>query len=151
MYSHQHATACHLLYLIATPALYKWQVERIAKCSNILGLTNPLVGLLSRLKSLRPDLVPQTMPHQSSALSFPRLPLRFREALLALSEQLKESGHSVLLVGNDRKKVKQINSSCSIIIIQQFWHYIGYKENEVGHCATSGKYKPEISNRSWIP
>jgi hypothetical protein len=42
------------------------------------------------LKSLRPDLVPQTVPHQSSAAAFPKLPPPFRNGLYALSEQIRE-------------------------------------------------------------
>jgi hypothetical protein len=47
-------------------------------------------GLLSRLKSLRPDLVPQTIPHQSNAVSFPKAPFSMRAGLYALSERIKE-------------------------------------------------------------
>ena len=47
-------------------------------------------GLLSRLKSLRPDLVPQSVPHQSSAVSFPKAPASMRNSLYELSEQIKE-------------------------------------------------------------
>lgn len=47
-------------------------------------------GLLSRLKSLRPDLVPQSVPHQSSAVSFPKAPASMRNRLYELSEQIKE-------------------------------------------------------------
>jgi len=84
------ASICHLLYLIATPKIYKFQVERISKCVNTLGLTKPLAGLLSRLKSLRPDLVPQTIPHQSSAVSFPKAPATIRNGFYALSNQIKD-------------------------------------------------------------
>ena len=83
---------CHLLYLIATPNLYKWQVDRICYSEQLVGLTKPLCGLLSRLKSLRPDLVPQTIPHQSSAASFSKLPPAFRTALYTLSEHIREAG-----------------------------------------------------------
>ena len=38
----KHASICHLLYMIATPNLFKFQVERITKSANIMGLTNPL-------------------------------------------------------------------------------------------------------------
>ena len=86
----QHSTVCQLLYLIATPNLHKWQVERIVRCESIVGMTKPLAGILSRLKSLRPDLVPQAVPHHSSAVSFPKLPLVFRNRLYKLSELIKE-------------------------------------------------------------
>nr|CAH0102881.1 unnamed protein product [Daphnia galeata] len=88
--SQYHASICHLLYMIATPNLYKFQVERITKNANIMGLTNPLVGLMSRLKSLRPDLVPQTIPHQSNAISFPKAPISIRNGFYALSERIKD-------------------------------------------------------------
>ena len=65
-------------------------MERISKCVNTLGLTKPLAGLLSRLKSLRPDLVPQTIPHQSSAVSFPKAPATIRNGFYALSNQIKD-------------------------------------------------------------
>lgn len=65
-------------------------MERLSKCVNTLGLTKPLAGLLSRLKSLRPDLVPQTIPHQSSAVSFPKAPAAMRNSLYTLSNQIKE-------------------------------------------------------------
>ena len=98
--------------MIATTKIYKFQVERITKNANIIGLTKPLgksifysqcvafhyifilirflAGLLSRIKSLRPDLVPQTIPHQSSAVSFPKAPVAMRKGLYALSERIKE-------------------------------------------------------------
>ena len=47
-------------------------------------------GLLSRLKSLRPDLVPQTIPHQSNAISFPKAPFQLRNGFYMLSERIKE-------------------------------------------------------------
>jgi len=65
-------------------------VERITKSVKVLGLTKPLAGLLGRLKSLRPDLVPQTVPHQSSAVSFPNAPIGIRSAFYALSNEIKE-------------------------------------------------------------
>ncbi|EFX69734.1 hypothetical protein DAPPUDRAFT_300700 [Daphnia pulex] len=84
------ASVCHLLYMIATPNMYRFQVERITKSVNVVGLTNSLAGLLSRVKSLRPDLVPQTIPHQSDAISFPKAPSTIRNGFYALSEGIKE-------------------------------------------------------------
>ena len=60
------------------------------KCVNIFGLTKPLAGLLGRLKSLRPDLVPYTVPYQSSALCFHKAPSVLRTGLYTLSERIKE-------------------------------------------------------------
>ena len=47
-------------------------------------------GLLSRLKSLRPDLVPQSVPQHSSAVSFPKAPASIRNSLYELSERIKQ-------------------------------------------------------------
>ncbi|KAI9558051.1 hypothetical protein GHT06_014804 [Daphnia sinensis] len=84
------ASVCHLLYMIATPSFHKFQVERITKIANIIGLTKPLVGLLGRLKSLRPDLVPQAVPYQSSVISFPRAPPTIRNGLYDLAEHMRQ-------------------------------------------------------------
>ncbi|XP_057380549.1 uncharacterized protein LOC130702935 [Daphnia carinata] len=89
--SKYQAYICHLLYMIATPKLYKFQIERIIRNVNIVGLTKPLAGLLGRLKSLRPDLVPQAVPYQSNVVSFPKAPFSMCAGLFALSERIKEN------------------------------------------------------------
>lgn len=118
--------------MIATPNLFKFQVERITKNANVVGLTKPLgnmfllynllidfwpfftglAGLLSRLKSLRPDLVPQTIPHQSSAVSFPKAPAAIRNGLYTLSERIKERNELpnqvTYSIENEGKRVKYI-------------------------------------------
>ncbi|XP_057379734.1 uncharacterized protein LOC130702084 [Daphnia carinata] len=84
------ASICHLLYMIATPSFQKFQVERIMRNANITGLMKPLVGLLGRLKSLRPDLVPQAVPYQSNAVSFPKAPPTIRSGLYDLAEHMRQ-------------------------------------------------------------
>ncbi|KZS03961.1 Centromere protein I [Daphnia magna] len=92
--SKYQASICHLLYMIATPNLYQFQIERIMKNANIVGLTKPLAGLLGRLKSLRPDLVPQTVPYQTNTISFPKAPVSMCAGLFALSERIKENAEN---------------------------------------------------------
>ena len=46
----QQPSVCHLLYMIATPKLYEFQVERITKAVNIVGLTKPLGKLVDFLR-----------------------------------------------------------------------------------------------------
>lgn len=88
------ASICHLLYMIATPSFHKFQVERIMKNADIIGLMKPLVGLLGRMKSLRPDLVPQAIPYQSNAVSFPKAPATIRNGLYDLAEHMRQQHES---------------------------------------------------------
>lgn len=106
--------------MIATPSFHKFQVERIMKNADIIGLMKPLgklvqnvvsilalnyhnsiqsyflqtVGLLGRMKSLRPDLVPQAIPYQSNAVSFPKAPATIRNGLYDLAEHMRQQHES---------------------------------------------------------
>jgi len=67
--------------------------------------------LLSRLKSLRPDLVPQSVPHQSSAVSFPKAPASMRNSLYELSERIKEQQE---LPSNRQSLEEEISNSVNM-------------------------------------
>lgn len=79
------------------------------------------VGLLGRMKSLRPDLVPQAIPHQSNTVSFPKAPATIRNGLYDLSEHIREHNETRLphqitfSVENDRKRVTYLEIQTAII------------------------------------
>jgi hypothetical protein len=102
------------------------------------------------VKSLRPDLVPQTIPHQSDAISFPKAPFSIRNGLFALSESIKER--------NEIPNQVTFNIETGKQRVQFFIHYAPFMKSvsnsdhlkideqkyEIRHHSTSSALQSEI-------
>lgn len=92
------------------------------KQSVFTSLFSYTAGLLGRLKSLRPDLVPQTVPYQTNTISFPKAPVSMRAGLFALSERIKENAENTnqitFSIGSEQKRVKFVffMDSCALFL-----------------------------------
>lgn len=101
-------------------------------------------------------MVPQTIPQQSNAVSFPKAPASIRNGFYSLSERLKERNElprqASFIDEKDKKRVDKIYTFLLVTKLNRTRYNIheflscpsGYQKNAIRHRSKSATYQPEI-------